>query len=173
MGSFILMRRRVSYFLLGLVIFIAAMISAGLYSASREPLQQLNYNEETDTRIRSLIDRLMAQETYSLTHEDWGPSMQALADIGPQAVPRLIETVDRARETYISRNLAAGLPPSDFSIRVEPLIVQTRAVMVLGRIGDKRALPILLDIQAHHDLCPLRCEVDDAIKSIKENQGTS
>ena len=167
------MRCRVSYVLLGLVMFIAAVIGAGLYFASREPLQQLKYNGETDTRIRSLIDRLMAQETYNLTHEDWGPSMQALADMGPQAVPRLIETVDRARETYISRNLAAGLPPSDFSIRVEPLIIQTRAVMVLGRIGDKRALPILLDIQAHHDLCPLRCEVDDAIKSIKENQGTS
>ena len=64
---------------------------------------------------------------------------------------------------------SAGLPPSDFSIRVEPLLIQTRAVMVLGRIGDKRALPILLDIQARQDLCPLRCEVDDAIKRIKEN----
>ena len=167
------MRNRVSYFLLGLVIFIASVISAGFYFASREPLPLLIYSEETDKRIRTLIDSMLAQDTYSLTHESWGPSMQALADIGPQAVPRLIETVDRAREIYISRNLAAGLPPSDFSIRVEPFIVQTRAVMVLGRIGDKRALPILLDIQAHHDLCPLRCEVDNAINGIKENHSKS
>lgn len=151
----------------GLVFAVIAIIH---YFAFRAPVQQLNYNEETDTRIRSLIDCMMSQETYSLTHEHWGPCMQDLADIGSQAVPSLIETVHRAREIYISRALASGLPPSDFSIRVQPLIVQTRAVMVLGRIGDKRALPSLLDRQANHEQCPLRCEVDKAIRALKKSR---
>jgi HEAT repeat protein len=167
-----LMRNRRVYLLLGIIILAVAAVTMSLYSACTVAQPQMNYEDETGLRVQALIDRMIAEETLSLTHEAWSPSMQALAEIGPAAVPKLICTVDRAREIFISRELASGWQPSDFAIRVMPSIIQTRAVMVLGKIADIRALPKLYNLQTQEYLCPLRCEVNEAIKSIKENQET-
>lgn len=162
------MSRRWLYISLGLLTLTIGAVGMTAYSAYTTDLQPLHPD---DPELRILIDRIMSQETWSLTHESWTPAMDALVQLGPKAVPELIETVDKAAEIYIARELGLGSPPSDFSIRSQPFIIQTRFVMVLGRIGDARALPILLYIQAHHDLCPLRCAVDDAIRNIEMRNG--
>lgn len=162
------MSRRWLYISLGLLTLTIAAVGMMVYSVYTTPLQ---LDHPDDAEIQILIDHIMDQETHSLTHESWTPSMDALVRIGPKAVPELIETVDKATEIFIARELAGRSAPSDFSIRTEPFVIQTRFVMVLGRIGDARALPILLYIQAHEDLCPLRCEVDNAIRNIRLRNG--
>ena len=112
-----------------------------------------------------LIERMAAAETYSLTHESWSPAMEALAAIGARTVPKLIETIRRARE--IATSSRCGDPPLEFCINTQAKTLQTRVVMVLGRIGVRDALPVLLELRSQSDLCPLRCEIDTAINNIE------
>lgn len=122
--------------------------------------------DEAGAKISSLINRMVLEETDSLTHERWHGSMEALAGLGSTAVPRLIETIEEARNIAASHNSANGSPSSDLFIDAQASVIRTRAVMVLGRIGDARALPILFSLRLKQELCPLRCEIDEAIKQI-------
>ena len=159
------------YISLGVAILLAATLVTRFYFSYNAPYPQPIYADDTDARVDFLINRMMEQETSNLFHEYWGPAMYELVKIGPRAVPKLIETISRAREIFISKELASGWQPSDFAISVYPVIIQTRAVMVLGKIADERALPILRFLRTQDDLCPLRCEVDEAIKSIERKRG--
>ena len=94
--------------------------------------------------------------------------MESLAAIGPSAVPALIETIENARD--IAATSKCGNPPSEFCINAEGKIIQTRSVMVLGRIGASAALPVLFRLQSENKLYPLRGEVDRAIRDIQARQ---
>ena len=127
----------------------------------------LSHSEEaTDL----LIERMVATETISLTHESWSTAMDALAAMGARTVPKLIETIRNARQIAASSN--CGDPPSELCLSTQAKILQTRAVMVLGRIGVIDALPVLLELRSQGELCPLRCEIDAAIKNIENAKRT-
>lgn len=121
-------------------------------------------DEATEFFIGQLID----SDSGSLTHESWSPSMYALAGMGARVVPKLIETIDTARQVAASSR--CGDPPSEFCINSQARRLQTRAAMVLGRIGVIDAMPVLLKLRSESELCPLRYEVDTAIKNIENAQ---
>jgi len=81
-----------------------------------------------------LIKAMEERKVYNLW-EKWSPDMQALAEIGPPAVPKLIESIENAEATS-DRDLDKG-------IEIEAFRIQIRAATVLGKIGDARALQIL------------------------------
>jgi hypothetical protein len=147
---------------LAVVVVIASICAALCWHLLHQP--DLMLNGDSATRVPGLIREMIDAETSSLTHEHWSPAMESLARIGPSAAPALIETIETARDLAISK---CGCPPSEFCIIAEGRIIQTRSVMVLGRIGAPEALPVLFRLQSENELHPLRGEVDQAITDIK------
>jgi hypothetical protein len=155
--------RRWPYVVVGILAFVLGLFVAKLYNAPNSPLPETN---DTELRIEADINRVLTQETGSLTHENWSAAMEDLVEAGTRAVPKLLETIERARD--LARSYRGA---SDFFIKTQTRIIQTRAVMILGQIGDARALPVLNKLRAEDELCPLRCEVDYAITNIEKRQG--
>ena len=92
-----------------------------------------------------VLIKMMETEDSIGSEERMNPAMKALVRIGPVIFPRIIEAI----ETAESRAAAVKIddhPPSDFFIRAETVKIQARAAMVLGAIGDTRALPILEEL---------------------------
>ena len=79
-----------------------------------------------------LLIKIMEERTAFNALEKMCPEMYALVEIGPAAVPKLIESIENAQAR--ARRLDNSMPS---------LPIQRRAAIVLGRIGDRRALPIL------------------------------
>jgi hypothetical protein len=69
--------------------------------------------------------------------EKTGPEMTALAQIGPGAVPAVIESIENAEATA-QRNHDSGCETCPDAFRI-----QIRGAKVLGDIGDPVALPLL------------------------------
>ena len=115
--------------------------------------------------IPLFIDRLLRDENGNASKVYWTPAMTALAEIGSAAVPGLIEASETARERAASVKAAPSLR-SEEGIKWDTELIQTRAAMVLGKIGDARALPTLTNLKCEDIL--MRYYVDEAIKSIFE-----
>ncbi|MFY9554506.1 MAG: hypothetical protein WAV20_24415 [Blastocatellia bacterium] len=64
--------------------------------------------------------------------------MGALAEIGTSAVPALIEAIETSNTKNLDLNQA--YPITGFSKTLDLFHIQARAAMVLGQIGDPRAL---------------------------------
>ena len=122
---------------------------------------------KSDEVIVRLIEFMNEPESRSGTKEYWSGAMEALARIGSPAVPKLMESIQEAPNKAASKRFADGIGPSDFGIRVETSKIQTRAAMVLGRIGDPRALPVLRALPA--DKAVMSFYVSEAIKSIEKS----
>jgi HEAT repeat protein len=116
--------------------------------------------------IPLFIDRLLKDDNISGTHFNWTPSMEALAEIGASAAPSLIEAIETAKEraAFVPDN--SGVQPSEQGIKWDTELIQTRAAMVLGKIGDTHALPVLTSLKCEDPV--MRHYVDEAIKSIFE-----
>jgi HEAT repeat protein len=116
--------------------------------------------------IPLFIDRLLMDDNSSGTHFNWTPSMNALAEMGSAAVPSLIEAIETAKEraAFVPDN--SGVQPSKQGIKWDTELIQTRAAMVLGKIGDTHALPVLTGLKCEDPV--MRHYVDEAIKSIFE-----
>jgi hypothetical protein len=117
--------------------------------------------------IGRLIDYMVEPESRSVTKESWGGAMEALARIGRPAVPQLIEAIQNAPEKAASKRFADGTKLSDFGVQAETSKIQTRAAMVLGRIGDVRALPVLGALPSDNSV--MSFYVKEAIKSIEKS----
>jgi hypothetical protein len=155
--------RRWPFVVVGILAFILGMFAGRLYNSPKAPLPE---TDDTELRIDAEINHVLAQETGSLTHENWSLAMENLVEVGKRAVPKLLATIEKARDLASSY-----VGSSDYFIKTQTRIIQTRAVMILGQIGDARALPALYKLRAEDELCPLRCEVDYAIKNIERRQG--
>jgi hypothetical protein len=151
------------YLVVSILAFILGLFIAELHYSHRFLVPE---PDNTEMRIDAEIKRVLAQDTGSLTHENWSLAMENLVEVGKSAVPKLLETIEKARELASTHGAS-----SDFFIRTETGIIQTRMVMILGQIGDARALPVLYKLRAEDELCPLRCEVDYAISNIGKRQG--
>lgn len=107
-----------------------AEIQSRLQPDVYELLGRLHAEEAVPLLIKAMEER----QPYKLS-EYCDLDMRALVEIGPAAVPRLIESMEEA-ETTAEQNEHEGL-------QVTALMIKLRAGMVLGDIGDVRALPIL------------------------------
>jgi len=121
---------------------------------------------KSDEVIARLIEFMNEPESENATKEYWNAAMEALAKIGGPAVPKLMEAIQGAPNKAASKRFADGTGLSDFGIRVETSKIQTRAAMVLGRIGDARALPVLKALRSDNGV--MLYYVNEAIERIEK-----
>jgi HEAT repeat protein len=136
------------------------------YERAREQLSKLDITFRLKRDVIGLLGELKAEEAVPvlimLMWQDleaqimtdglktrFSDAMRALVSIGEVAVPSLIETLETA-ETVASSVRYNDAPQSDrWVLTVEDKVaqnksrIQTRAIIVLGEIGDKRAVPVL------------------------------
>ena len=143
-------------------------------------LSSMIINQRLKEDFCELLGRLRAEEAVAAlieAMETWSggdswensnPAMEALQKIGSAAVPDIIEAVDSAKAR-------AAIPkgegyPSDFFISTEAGKNQARASMVLGEIGDARALPVLERLENSTDSEWLLPYLRSAIAKIRKAQ---
>jgi PBS lyase HEAT-like repeat-containing protein len=117
-----------------------------------------------------LLVIIMEEEEIDNMIQGMSPVMRSLAEIGPAAVPSLIESINKATDSLlilIGPNEAAR--QNDLvggKGRIELGRIQLRATLVLRAIGDQRAIPAL---QRLHDTSKnpfIVREAREAIESI-------
>src|SRR5262249_1808251 len=96
-------------------------------------------------------------------------AMATLARIGGPAVPKVIEAIQNAPKTAAAIPFANEAKWPERFIRKETIKLQARAAMVLGEIGDGRALPVLKSLLAVDD--PMRVDFKEAMGDIEEHNG--
>lgn len=103
-----------------------------------------------DLRAKEAIPTLVDIMEYRIK-DNWLrqrmlPEMIALVKIGKPAVPALIKSIEEAEERATPKGSSGpGITEAELQVFIRSSIVtsQTRAVIVLGEIGDKSALPVL------------------------------
>lgn len=118
--------------------------------------------------IPILIEAMEHQRSESLKWENMNSAMEALIDIGSASVPKVIEAMEttEAREAAVRDSDGEG--PSEYRIKTISVRHQTRAIMVLGKIGDVQALPSLKKLQTITESKFLLPYLKDAINAIKK-----
>jgi hypothetical protein len=156
--------------LIGIVLaitsFILGVIAMKVYCIENQQIPKL---ENLQVRILILTEKMLIGESGSATHERWNEGMKELAEIGKPAVPKLIEVIETAKGRASAKIYSEEIPPSEFGINVETYTIQTRAVMVLGKIRDAKALPLLLKLQDSNPQFQLKDEIIEAVKNIEKS----
>jgi len=118
-----------------------------------------------------LLITLMGQKDIGGPWEMFSPEMRALVQIGPPAVPYLISSIENAEVTARAREFADDpIFTDEVKQRIRKTFVfqiQSRASIVLGEIGDARALPILRKLRRTRNDEFLLPYVERAIEKIQ------
>jgi HEAT repeat protein len=111
----------------------------------KEDICEILGSTKSESAIPTLIE-MMWKEDRESAWESFNPAMEALAKIGIPSVPELINAIE-APEAIVNRKF--GDDPI-FTPEVKKRIIKedtdelrVRSAMVLGEIGDERALPVL------------------------------
>ncbi|HWO02548.1 MAG TPA: hypothetical protein VNS63_25115 [Blastocatellia bacterium] len=120
--------------------------------------------------IPALIDAMVSQDSVG-SWETMSPQMQALMDIGAPAVVKLIEAIETAEQR------ADAIEFKDEPIfteearrriaKIQVFQTKARACMVLGEIGDGRALPALEKLLSETDDPILSPYIIEGLKKIR------
>jgi hypothetical protein len=150
----------------GIVMLLACMIAIKVYTIIQTPVPEITENVAS---VDSLVDTLLyeAEQNPGIV-VTWTYSMKALVKIGEPAVTKLIDAIETAHDKAVAMH-HGNLQPTEGPIDHDARILQTRAAMVLGKIRDSRAVPVLMKLKGIHCLYFCR-DVDEAIKSIQENE---
>jgi len=129
-------------------------------------------------------DRYLGDDgVASLDAEDWRVRLEAIRDlvrIGEEAVPALREALsDENPEvgqvaTYVLGLLGGGEVVDDLMERLREdshPIVRSDAAIALGRIGDKKALPLLKDLKENEDQRDVRHQAGLAAYRVENGLG--
>ena len=155
------------YFLALLLIittFVLGTITGYFYKVAKTPVPK---TENLRSRILVLIEEMIEASSSNLLREYWNDSMEELVEIGEPSVPKLIEVLETAEGRSRASYVLGDIKPSEEGIRMETEIIQTRAAMVLGKIGDARALPFLEKLK-DKKYFPLYGAVIEAIEKIEK-----
>lgn len=160
-----------------------SLVESGRREEARDALHHL-MNLKVNWRLKQdvceLLGRLKAEEATGIlieSMEDWpsseswenmNPAMSALVEIGSAAVPKIIEALETARRRAAATPFA-DRQPSDFFVKAETAKYQARSAMVLGDIGDARALSVLESLETSTDSQWLLPYFRRAILKIREN----
>jgi len=124
---------------------------------------------KAEAAVPPLIEMMWKEDRIS-AWESFNPAMEALIGIGNGCVPQLIEAIDNA-ESLVAVRIGSESPftPEEIErmIKRDADELRVRAAMVLGRIGDERALPV---VQRLMDAAPdnsLRVHIRDALKNLQ------
>lgn len=142
-------------------------ISGRLRTDVYELLGQLQAKEAVPILIRDLEHQEVDNMISGMT-----PVMRALADIGSEAVPQLIESLKRAELTAASSPYVSSKEPGSEvrtrNLKLEANRIQVNIILILEKIGDKRALPALENLLNKSENEFLTKLINEAIMGIKE-----
>jgi hypothetical protein len=122
------------------------------------------------------------------------PEMRILYQIGPPAVSALVDAIEHSADlaanatrrtagfvidmgdtvnVELETRLESEVDETEYSdteaeVRLNANTIVARAAMVLGEIGDSRALPVLEEVLASNDAQSIRSYLETAINKIKE-----
>ncbi|MEN3331489.1 MAG: hypothetical protein V7641_854 [Blastocatellia bacterium] len=113
-----------------------------------------------------VLMKMMETEDSIGSEERMNPAMKALVRIGPVIFPRIIEAIETAESRAAATKFGFDHTPSEFFIRAETVKIQARAAMILGAMGDTRALPILEELLNKNRDEELLRYVKEAIRQI-------
>lgn len=113
-----------------------------------------------------LIELTALQESEGIRRYS-GPELGALIEMGPPAVPKLIDAINEIEEDR-------SAPVRRFSATTT-FRIESRVAVVLGEIRDVSALPVLRELQRRNADEYLTPYLDEAIKKLtsKSNHGLS
>ena len=118
-----------------------------------------------------LLVSIMENEEIADMIQGMSPVMRALADIGPAAVPALIESLDESTSKALaSADVHIPDPAAEERERTFHLIegrIQERGILVLRKIGDKRAIPAIERAEASTDNQFIRKQAREALQTIR------
>jgi HEAT repeat protein len=115
----------------------------------------------------------MREEDSLGASEHMSPAMEALKEIGGDAAPALIEAIEavNGKASTIANVQTLNREESEVSRRIAVFRTQARAAMVLGQIGDSRALSALERLLHQTDNKFIVPYVEEAIDEIKRRIG--
>jgi hypothetical protein len=158
--------RKIPFILFGLLTVAILLFALKFFAFLFDSMPKVEQQRYKKTDVAQLIDNLMWEDNGSLAKIYWIDSMDRLVKMGEAVVPDLINAIETAHDkattgTYQSEQ------PSEWAINHDTEMLQIRAAMVLGRIGDVRAIPVLTNFQCRDGR--LICYyVAEALKSIQE-----
>lgn len=151
------------------VLLFGLKVFAVLYESMHESKNTFTKHED----IPTLINNLMSEGNMNVLKVYWTQSMDKLAEIGEPIVPYLIEAIETAHDRAEAvADRAKAVTYADISegfINYNAEMLQTRAAMILGKIGDVRAVPVLTSLQCLEGGMICRY-VNYALKSIAEQE---
>ena len=145
----------------------------------------LEINERLESDICDVLSQTRSEQAFpTLIRLMWKPdgigvgqpiniAMQTLIEIGSPALPALLQAIDSAEELAMNDykdGLTSGTEKMRQAIHDAIFKIQARSAIVLGRIGDARAIPKLQDIEESTNDGELRYFCRDAIKRIQEKK---
>jgi hypothetical protein len=160
--------RKVPFILFGLLTIAVLLFALKFFALIYTPLPKVEQQRYKKTDVAQLIDNLMWEDNGSRAKIYWTDLMERLVKMGEPVVPDLIKAVETAHEKAAA-GTHAGDRPSAWRINYDTEMLQTRAAMVLGKIGDARALSVLKSLKPANNIL-MRSYVDEAIESIQENE---
>src|SRR5262249_4403469 len=113
-------------------------------SRLKNDVYELLGNLHAEEAVPILVEIMEHQEIYDLI-PGMSPAMRAIAEIGPGAIPRLIESLENAQMTAASIWTSPDLSEEENRgiISCYSTRIQENVILVLEKIGDERALPAL------------------------------
>jgi HEAT repeat protein len=145
-------------------------MSAHLKSILKNDLYELLGRLHAKEAVPLLIS-IMEQEEISDLIQGMTPVMRALAEIGPAAVPEIIESLESAEATASAQLISSsGLAEDERQRRLDWATgrIQLRNVLVLREIGSPEAIPYLEELRAKTSNEFIIREVQSAIKKIQD-----
>jgi HEAT repeat protein len=122
-----------------------------------------------------LLLRIMERQDIFTGFSTLSAEMRVMVEIGPPAVPNLIEAMEKAKERAASIGFGGPQPTEEEKERIitsEAAKFRARVAMVLGEIGDERALPVLEKFLERSDELGLRrLDIQFIEKAIRQIKG--
>jgi HEAT repeat protein len=119
-----------------------------------------------------ILVAIMEEEEIDNMIQGMSPVMRALAEIGSAAVPELIRSINEAKVTASDFPEPRGSDISEEARQWYLGIIQgrieLRATLVLGEIGDRRAIPALERLQSTSDNQFIQEQAREAIRKIQD-----
>jgi hypothetical protein len=158
--------RKIPFILFGLIAVAVILVALKVFATLFTFMPRAEKKVDRKTEIARLLDDLMLEENGNAARMYWTTSMGKLAKMGEPIVPDLIEAIETAGQRAESVEYEGR---TEWGINHDREMLQVRVVMVLGRIGDVRALPVLtnLDCKGSFMMC---FSVDEALKNIREQE---
>jgi hypothetical protein len=157
--------RKVPFIMFGLITISVMLVALKVLAVFYESMPKIEHNLYRNRDLSKLIDELMFEDNKNAIRIYWTDSMEKLAESGRLAVPDLIAAIETAHEKAASVKYGGNIQPEEL-INHDTQILQIRAAMVPGRIGDDRAIPVLTSLNCTDNR--LKPYIDQAIKSIQE-----